>query len=801
MKFMKKAAALIFCLALALSVMAISASAADDEAQLLSATVDSNTTLKLVDTTASNSDINGENGKEYTSGTGGTVAIQLSSTNDNFTVNAFEFTVGTGASGATVTLDTVAGSSDFSITESNNGKYTFSTNAASGVTVATDPVTVATIAFTVASDTPGATNTISISGFKLLNTTSESGEALRPATDNASVSVEVDPQYTVTVKNPSVDSDGIIEAVPTYNATIVSNSYKILAGKSAATSTPTLSHYEFTGFVVDTTESTGSWQTLTGDDCKIASVGDLDTLLDNHANWGDLVLNAQYTPTKFVLTVKKATPQSNGTIDKTSYANYGYVTTDVTQYQYDIEGNVFDTSGSSTALNATTVAVPYYDFKEFVPVESASGSGNWVATETQNPTAGSYTFPTGKWGNVEFDATYTPKVYTITINQPPVNGNGIITTGTSVAFTTAQSVEYTVEGKVSADDNAQDATLPASLTKTAYTFANNYKVETDSENGWGGENATISSIGVGKHGNVTLVAQFTPTTYTVTYDLDGGAFTGTYNDKTAVSPKTATTATYSNESEFKYTIEDTDDDASNFTFGTPVKPGYNFTGWTAAKVGDGEYGTFPAASATANYAGVYGNVKLTATWAIEGKFATTDYWYGKSENDTTDMLILFAVPTANVPTQTIEGTTTQVGAYKFGSNAMFKTTKYASVFPASGDNALTNGTEYTIFAYIGSGTDVTADSFSYDAAIAANESVSYDGNVTGDTEKDAADYGNVVAMLANRAYENGALTVKARLEADMDDGNDTDRYFGTIADVRAIMNAVLGNTSSTTPEP
>ena len=124
-------------------------------------------------------------------------------------------------------------------------------------------------------------------------------------------------------------------------------------------------------------------------------------------------------------------------------------------------------------------------------------------------------------------------------------------------------------------------TLP-STAKDGYVF-NNWKVTTAAGN-WSA-NATFSAGASvnGKYGNPTLTAQYTPTNYTITYNVDGATSTAQYNiESTAKLPSQS-------------------------------KTGYDFAGWAiSSNTGNWtETGNLPADTALS---GRWGDVTLTARW-------------------------------------------------------------------------------------------------------------------------------------------------------------------------------------------
>jgi len=129
----------------------------------------------------------------------------------------------------------------------------------------------------------------------------------------------------------------------------------------------------------------------------------------------------------------------------------------------------------------------------------------------------------GSTGNLELFAKFTPITYTVTYN---------LDNGTN----TENPETYTVE-------TAEIMLTGAS--KNGYTFV-----------GWYSDasfEAKVESIEIGSSGNLELYAKFTPTPYTITYNLDGGA--------NGANPDT-------------YTVE-----TETITLAGASKEGYAFEGW------------------------------------------------------------------------------------------------------------------------------------------------------------------------------------------------------------------------------
>ena len=173
------------------------------------------------------------------------------------------------------------------------------------------------------------------------------------------------------------------------------------------------------------------------------------------------------------------------------------------------------------------------------------------------PTRTGYTFagwdiseiPSGSIGNKSVTASWTPIVYTITYN---LNG------GNNAA---SNPKTYTIES---------NTINFASPTRTGYTFA-----------GW-----SQTTIAKGSYGNKTVTASWVPTTYTITYNLNGGT-------NAASNPST-------------YTIE-----TETITFAAPSRTGYTFAGWSQASIAKGSYGN---KTVTANWT----PIAYTITYNLNG---------------------------------------------------------------------------------------------------------------------------------------------------------------------------------------
>ena len=164
----------------------------------------------------------------------------------------------------------------------------------------------------------------------------------------------------------------------------------------------------------------------------------------------------------------------------------------------------------------------------------------------------------GSTGDRSYTATWTPTVYTLTYDL----AGGVLAEGE------VNPATYTIE--------SETITLKNPV-REGYEFA-----------GWIGtglETATVNvTIAKGSTGDRSYTATWTPITYTITYDLAGGALAqGDTNPAT-------------------YTIE-----SDAITLKNPTREGYDFTGWTGT-------GLTEATMTVTIAKGCIGNRTYTATW-------------------------------------------------------------------------------------------------------------------------------------------------------------------------------------------
>lgn len=196
------------------------------------------------------------------------------------------------------------------------------------------------------------------------------------------------------------------------------------------------------------------------------------------------------------------------------------------------------------------------------PIRSGYTFNGWFTAATGGTALTSPYAPPGI-GNISLYAQWTALSYSVTYNEQG---------GSTVSDTT-----YTTGGSI---------TLPSTPTRSGYTF-----------NGWftsstGGTALTSPYYPTGT-GNITLYAQWTAMSYTVTYDEQGGS---TVSDTTYITGGSITLPS------------------------APTRSGYTFNGWFSASTGG-----IPLSSPYSP-SGI-GNITLYAQWAAPMAVAVTSSTY------------------------------------------------------------------------------------------------------------------------------------------------------------------------------
>ena len=202
------------------------------------------------------------------------------------------------------------------------------------------------------------------------------------------------------------------------------------------------------------------------------------------------------------------------------------------------------------------------------------------------------------------------------------------------------------------------ATISGTPLREGYTFT-----------GWTGSNGntaqTTVTIGTTASGNKTYTANWVPNQYTISYNLDGGAWgSGTTPVET-------------------YNIE-----TSTFAVGNPTKLGYTFNGWTIITAPTA-WGTGSSSDGAINFnigRGTYGNIVMKANWTINTYTITVSAGNGVSTVSGTGWT---NTGTASMSKTYSYGDTIDLGSVVTPTN---KAGYYGTTYTVSGSGSLSNGT-------------------------------------------------------------------------------------------------------------
>ena len=282
-------------------------------------------------------------------------------------------------------------------------------------------------------------------------------------------------------------------------------------------------------------------------------------------------------------TIENSGKLTANAFSRTGYTFDGWATSSTGSKAYDNQGDISATSGSkgNVTLHARWKANQYT--VSFNQQSGSGGSGNITATydaampTVSVPTRTGYTFQgyfdSASGGTKYYKADGTSARTWNKASNATLHAQWSIVTYTiscdlkGGAVTTANPTSYNVTTNTITLNNP---------TRAGYTFA-----------GWTGSNGTTPQTTVqitkGSTGNKTYTANWTPITYTITYDLAGGKGT---------NPAT-------------YTVE-----TATFQLAAPQRAGYTFLGWT------GSNGNTPQ-TAVQIAKGSTGNKNYTAHWTLD----------------------------------------------------------------------------------------------------------------------------------------------------------------------------------------
>ena len=244
--------------------------------------------------------------------------------------------------------------------------------------------------------------------------------------------------------------------------------------------------------------------------------------------YGDVTMTAQYTGNQYYVQFN-----GNGSTSGTMY-------------------NQTFTYGEQQALTANEYSRGGYVFAGWATSATASNANypDQGMVTNLSPTAGA---------TVTLYAVWQKNTYTVTYDA---NGGSITTPGVT---------QYTITDVIN---------LPV-VSRNGYTLLG--WRPTENNGSWHTWDTFTTSVSAGNYGSITLQAQWTKDSYTITYDAQGGTMSGTYTTE--------------------YDVD------TQIVLPTVSRAGYNFNGWKA----DAAWNNVLITDGNAP-AGAKGNVKLTAQW-------------------------------------------------------------------------------------------------------------------------------------------------------------------------------------------
>ena len=444
--------------------------------------------------------------------------------------------------------------------------------------------------------------------------------------------------YTVSFNYNKPTTDGtIVNAGTTSKAVTFNSTYGTLP-------TPTLNGYAFAGWYTAATNGTKVSDTTkytTAGNSTLYAHWNLNTYsIGYNLNGGSIsgqptsynVNTATFTlpaPTRAGYSFtgwtgsNGTTAQKSVSIAKNSTGNKSYTANwSLNTYTISYTLNGGSISGQKTSYNVTTEAFA-------LPTPSRNGYTftGWTGTGLSSATK-SVTVVKGSTGNRSYTANWSANKYTVSYNA---NGGS----GSMSQDTATFGESYTAKAN--------------SFSRTGYTFAG----WNESADGKGSD--WTSWIGKPWTWNytksITLYAQWTKNTYSISYNLNGGNLSG---QKTSYDVTTEA-----------------------FTLPTPTRNGYSFTGWTGT-------GLSSATKSVTVAKGSSGNRSYTANWSANGYMVSFNY--NKPTTDgtvgnagTTSKAVTFDSAYGTLPAPTLNGYAF-AGWYTAATNGtkVSDTTKYTT---------------------------------------------------------------------------------------------------------------------------
>lgn len=558
--------------------------------------------------------------------------------------------------------------------------------------------------------------------------------------------------------------------------------------------------------------------------------------------------------------------EATATTDKPIYVNPYYEVT-VEHFQANAntgiaekitDSNVPDTVEEADKAEYIRSTVRYYFDTNAIPADQQA-TANKLPNEKPIP---GYTFQ-GWMVTQNNDGTNLSATWDAYANS---DGSWSKTTSYKVRVTSvpsgADASSWATTEAVSAWDATNEATTPALYVN----FDSRTTAIENTPTGVGVEgvkfitvgNQDVTSIPGGYVGPITLTPVYTRDVYAVRFSADN--FETNTGSKAYFANNGATVQSSENKTYTDYyTIENLANgtavnDYLDIAYGVNApyvhgenenlkKPGYKFVGWVPSGDGtssDTGYAWTTDATTRVNSVPVirtapmkrYGSLTLTAEWEPDIYFAKVNYWYAGTANS----LILVAVPNASYQdtytykceSKNASGDTTDFAMFEIPSAKPQRQTYInAAIDVASGDVTVTgantitaalfgvgddnndSGTYHTagyhLFAYIAKTSDTDENDITLEeSASTSNTSIAYDGDVDGSLTFSIADFGNVDSLLNDATDTTAnifAITsregVEARLEADMstaidalDPTGEAARAFASIKDVKDVYNVM-----------
>lgn len=329
-------------------------------------------------------------------------------------------------------------------------------------------------------------------------------------------------------------------------------------------------YYKRNQYTVTLTKGTG-----------IASVSGAGTYYYNASVTINATLSTGYSWSKWSGTHSTTTQKYTFNMPASNVSDTANATTIGYKITYDEAGGsaVSDLNYNITTTNVTLAAAPTRIGYTFGGWKLASAVGNWSAkTYSASENVG-----TGKYGNITLVAQWSIVGYKITYDE---NGGSAV-----------NDLSYNITTNV---------TLATAPTKTGYSFGG-WKLASAVGNWEANTYTTGQNIGTGKYGDITLVAQWTAISSTVTFNANGGSVS-----------TTTKSVTY---------------DSTYGDLPTPTRTGYTFNGWFTATSGGSQITSNTKVTITAaqtlyaRWTAITYSIKYNGNGSTSGSMSNSSHTY------------------------------------------------------------------------------------------------------------------------------------------------------------------------------